>query len=38
MGNDRNTGKRCEIYSKLTIKKPGQHHCCRSGVLFISFE
>ena len=27
-----------EICSKLTIKKPGQRHCCRSGVLNIKFD
>ena len=36
--NDRNTRKRCEIYSKLTIKMPEQPQRCRSGVFIINLE
>ena len=36
--NDRNTGKSCEIGSKLTIKMP-ERHCFRgSGAFIASFE
>ena len=36
--NNRNTGTRCEIYSKLTIKIPEQHHWHRSGIFIVNFE
>ena len=32
--NNRNTRKRCEIYSKLTIKTSERRHPRRSGVFF----
>ena len=34
--NNRNTRKRCETCSKLTIKTPERH--CRSGVFIANFE
>ena len=36
--NNRSTGKRCEIYSKLAIKAPERRHFCRSGVFIVNFE
>ena len=36
--NNGNTGKRCEIYSKLAIKAPERRHFCRSGVFIVNFE
>ena len=35
--NNRNTIKRCEIYSKLTIKTP-ERQCRRFGVFILNFE
>ena len=35
--NNKNTGTRCEIISKLTIKTPERREWSRSGV-FINFE
>ena len=34
--NNRNTRKRCEIGSKLTIKAPERGHWRRSGVLLLT--
>ena len=34
--SNRNTRKKCELCSKLTIKT--QHHCRRSGVFIVNFE
>ena len=36
--NNRNTRKRCEICSKLTIKTIERHHCYLSGVFIVNFE
>ena len=36
--NNRNTRKRYEICSKLTLKTPQQRHCRRSGVFIVNFE
>ena len=36
--NNRNTRRRCEMCSKLTIKNPEQHHWRRSGVFILNFE
>ena len=36
--NTRNTRKKCEIYSKLTIKTPEQLQQCRFGVFTVNFE
>ena len=36
--NNRNTGTKCEICSKLTIKIPDQRHWRRSGVFVVNFE
>ena len=36
--NNRNTGTRCEICSKLTIKTPERRHWRRSGVFIVNFE
>ena len=36
--SNRNTRKRCEIWSKLTIKTPERRHSRRSGVSFVNFE
>ena len=36
--NNRNTGTRCEICSKLTIKTRERCHWRRSGVLIVNFE
>ena len=36
--NNRNTRKKCEICSKLTIKTPERRHRRRSGVFIVNFE
>ena len=36
--NNRNTRKKCEIFSKLTIKTPERRHWRRSGVFIVNFE
>ena len=36
--NNRNTRTRCEIYSKLTIKKPERRQWRRSGIFIVNFE
>ena len=38
--NNRNTGKRCEIFSKVTINTPEQLHLrdVLSGVFIVNFE
>ena len=36
--NNRNTRKRYEICSKLTITIPERHHCHHSGVFIVNFE
>ena len=36
--NYRNSRKRCEMCSKLTIKTPGRRQWRRSGVFAVSFE
>ena len=36
--NNRNTGGRCEICYKLTIKKPERRQRRRSGVFIVNFE
>ena len=36
--NNRNTRTRCEIWSKLTIKTPGQSHWRCSSVFIVHFE
>ena len=36
--NNRNTRKRCEIFSKLTIKTLERPQRCRSGVFIVNFE
>ena len=36
--NNRKTGTRCEICSKLTINTPQQRHWRRSGVFTANFE
>ena len=36
--NNRNTRKRCEACSKLTIKTLERHHWRRSGVFIVNFE
>ena len=36
--HNRNTAKRCEICSKLTIKAPERRQWCRSGVFIVTFE
>ena len=35
---DRNSGKRCEIYSKLTIKMPERRPWRRPGTFVVNFE
>ena len=36
--NNRNTRKRCEICSKLTIKTPKRRYRRRSGMFIVNFE
>ena len=36
--NNRNTRRRCEICSKLTIKIPEPRHWRRSGIFIVNFE
>ena len=36
--NSRNTGTRCEICSKVTIKTPGRRQWRRFGVFIVNFE
>ena len=36
--NNRNTRKRCEIFSKFTIKTPERRQRLRSGVFIVNFE
>ena len=36
--NNRNTGTRCEICPKLTIKTPERRHWCRSGVFIVNYR
>ena len=36
--NNRNTIRRCETCSKLTIKTQERRHWCRSGVVIVNFE
>ena len=36
--NNRNTGIRCEICSKLTVKIPERRHWRRSGIFIINFD
>ena len=36
--NNRNTRKRCEICSMLTIKIPERRHWRRSGIFIVNFE
>ena len=36
--NNRNTRKKCEICSKLTIKTPQRLHWRRSGVFIVNFQ
>ena len=36
--NNRNTRKRCEIFSKFTIKTPERRQWRRSGVFIVNFE
>ena len=36
--NNRNSGTRCEICSKLTIKTPERHHWHRSCVFIVKFQ
>ena len=36
--NNRNTGTRCEICSKLTIKTPEQRQYRSSSIFFVNFE
>ena len=36
--NDRNTGTRCEIFSKLAIKIPERRHWRHSGVFIVNME
>ena len=36
--NNRNTRKRCEICSKVTIKAPERRQCHRSSVCIVNFE
>ena len=35
---NKNTRKRCEIWSHLTIKTPERRQWCRSGVFIVNFE
>ena len=36
--NNRNTGKRCEVCSKLIIKTPERRQLLRSGFVVVNFE
>ena len=36
--NNRNSRKRCEVYSKLTIKTTERPYWCHSGVFIVNFE
>ena len=36
--NNRNIRRRCEIWSKLTIKTPERRYGCRSSVFIVNFE
>ena len=36
--NNENTGKRCEMLPKLTIKTPERRHRLRSGVFIVNSE
>ena len=36
--NNRSHRTRCEICSKLTIKKPERRYWCRSGIFMVNFE
>ena len=36
--NNKNTGTKCQICSKLTIKTPERRQWGRSGVFFVNFE
>ena len=36
--NNRNTRRRCETCSKLTIKTPEERRWCRSGIFIVNFE
>ena len=36
--NNRNNRRRCELYSKLTIKTPERWQWLRSGVFIVNFE
>ena len=36
--NNRSTRKRCEIYSKLTIKTPERYQWRHSGIFIVNFE
>ena len=36
--NNKNTRKRCEIFSRLTIKTLERRHCHRSVVFIVNFE
>ena len=36
--NNRNTRTRCEIFSKLTMKRPEWRHGRRSGIFIVKFE
>ena len=36
--NNRNTGTRCDICSKLTLKTPERRYWRRSGVFNVNFE
>ena len=36
--NDRSTGKKCTICSKLTVKRPERRHSYPSGVICVNFE
>ena len=36
--NNRNTGKRCEVCSKLIIKTPERRQLLRSGFVIVNFE
>ena len=36
--DNRNSRKRSEVCSKLTIKTPERRHCCRCGAFIVNFE